>query len=165
MCEELAPRVVHGWYAGALLLESWYTSALLLESTQLLEICNPHSNETEMTHACGALAAICTVHCPCPACRLAIAPGLLLACFFCSHAMGSLVSYRTLASGVRGQTRASCSNLCSSLAKYSGILHTEPLLRQIPRLPVHKFTAVPPALTGVAHRCGPAPTQIKGAKK
>ena len=64
-----------------------------------------------------------------------------------------------------GQTRASCSNLCSSLAKYSGILHTEPLLRQIPRLPVHKFTAVPPALTGVAHRCGPAPTQIKGAKK
>ena len=49
--EELAPRLVHGWYAGALLLESWYTSALLLESTQLLEICNPHSNEAEMTHS------------------------------------------------------------------------------------------------------------------
>ena len=53
---EPAPRLVHGWYAGALLLESWYTSALLLESTQLLEICNPHSNEAEMTHACGTLA-------------------------------------------------------------------------------------------------------------
>ena len=73
MREESAPRLVYGWYAGALLLESWHTSALLLESTQLLEICNPHSNETEMTHARGALAAICTMHCPCPAYRLAIA--------------------------------------------------------------------------------------------
>ena len=78
MREEPAPRLVHGWYAGALLLESWYTSALLLESTQLLEICNPHSNETEMTHGsdhwpfttnnCWSAAtqssAICTVHVP-----------------------------------------------------------------------------------------------------
>ena len=66
MREEPAPRLVHGWYAGALLLESWYTSALLLESTQLLEICNPHSNETEMTHASDALAGICTIYAPSP---------------------------------------------------------------------------------------------------
>ena len=75
MREELAPRLVHGSYARALLLESWYASALLLESTQLLEICNPHSNETEMAHGSNALATICTVHCPCPACRRAISLG------------------------------------------------------------------------------------------
>ena len=66
MREESAPRLVHGWYASALLLESWYASALLLESwyasalllesTQLLEICNPGSNEAEVTHGSDALA-------------------------------------------------------------------------------------------------------------
>ena len=128
MREEPAPRLVHAWYASALLLESWYTSALLLESTQLLEICNPHSNEAEMAHGSNAVATICTVHCPCPACRRAIA------------ALARLQPWARVFHGSIGQS-AICSYLCSNRVHIIGIQHKEHCYNNTAATTVHSCTA------------------------
>ena len=70
-----------------------------------------------------------------PACSLAIAAWLACKCFLafaCYKPFLGIPSVLHAASftvSTCGQTRAFCSKLCSSLAQYSGILHTEPLLQ------------------------------------
>ena len=57
LCEP-APRVVHGWYAGALLLESWCHRECTMAGER------PTATRQMMTHGSNAVAAICYMHCP-----------------------------------------------------------------------------------------------------
>ena len=95
MCEELAPRVVHGGGRGC--------SPLLLERLESchtqLENCDPRCDEAEMTHGSDALATICTCTVP-PSAGLQSQPGLLAAQAGLLLCLACLVSYRPLASPI-----------------------------------------------------------------